>query len=68
MGVRIISLNGPTNSLRWGAWGPQSINLDVPKELGGSFLNLGFEYPKNPQNIMYHIKVNQVIEATNKFG
>ena len=68
MGVRIISLNGPTNSLRWGAWGPQSINLDVPKELGGCFLNLGFEYPKNPQNIMGHIKVNQVIEAINKFG
>jgi len=55
-----VALNGPTNSARWGLVNSSSINLDVPKKNGGGFLNLGFEYPKNPQYLMDQISVQSV--------
>jgi len=61
--AKIIALNGPTNSLRWGACGAGSINIDVPKEQGGGFLNLGFEYAKQPKPIMDLIQPQQVVDA-----
>ena len=67
VGAKIIALNGPTNSRRWGAWGSNSININVPKSKGGGFLNLGFEYPKNPKYIMDEINPQEVIYALKSF-
>ncbi|MBU3580991.1 glycosyltransferase family 9 protein [Polynucleobacter sp. AP-Capit-er-40B-B4] len=61
--VPTIALNGPTNSARWGVTNSVSKNIDVPKEHGGGFLNLGFEYPSNPQYSMNQITVQAVQAA-----
>lgn len=64
--IPTIALNGPTNSARWGVMNTVSKNIDVPKEHGGSFLNLGFEYPSNPQYSMSQITVQAVQAALNQ--
>lgn len=61
--VPTVVLNGPTNSKRWGIRGKKVINLDVLKDDGGAFLNLGFEYPKHHYYIMDKISVLSVLEA-----
>ena len=61
--VPTVVLNGPTNSARWGLINASSINLNVPKINGGGFLNLGFEYPNNPQYLMDKISVQAVCSA-----
>ena len=61
--VPTLVLNGPTNSKRWGVIGEKSKNIDVAQKDGGGFLNLGFEYPKNPKYIMNQISVQQVQSA-----
>lgn len=61
--VPTIALNGPTNSARWGVTNTTSINIDVPKEYEGGFLNLGFEYTGNPQYNMNQISVQAVQTA-----
>ena len=58
--IPTIFLNGPTDTLRWGALGSQSRNLSVTKEQGGAFLNLGFEYPRKPTYLMDKISVQKV--------
>ncbi len=58
--VPTIVLNGPTNSARWGVVNGRSLNIDVPKQDGGGFLNLGFEYPSHCPYIMNQISVQQV--------
>lgn len=60
LGCAVISLNGPTNSLRWGGIGPNTYNVNIEKIDGGAYLNLGFEYPRNALNIMHKIKYSEV--------
>lgn len=62
-GANVISLNGPTSHLRWGGVGKNVININVEKDDGGGYLNLGFEYPKNPRKIMSLISVDSVFSA-----
>lgn len=61
-GVRTIALNGPTSSLRWGALGPNVVNLDSEYERCG-FLNLGFEYEGQRLDCMEGISVERVMAA-----
>ena len=61
--VPTVVLNGPTNSRRWGIQGKNIMNLDVSKEQGGAFLSLGFEYPRNADNVMAKISCESVISA-----
>tara|TARA_B100000378_G_scaffold278246_1_gene280814 strand:+ start:2254 stop:3240 length:987 start_codon:yes stop_codon:yes gene_type:complete len=63
LGVRVISLNGPTNAERWGGVGDHVFNLNVKPEDGGGFLNLGFEYPDDAVNVMGMIVPERVLEA-----
>lgn len=58
--IPTVVLNGPTNSARWGLVNSTSRNIDVPKNLGGGFLNLGFEYPSDPKYSMDLITVQEV--------
>jgi heptosyltransferase-3 len=60
LGASVISLNGPTNSLRWGGVGANVININVGADKGGGFLNLGFEYPRLAVNVMNYIDPNDV--------
>jgi heptosyltransferase III len=60
LNVPTIALNGPTNSKRWGLLNSNSRNIDVPKQSGGGFLNLGFEYTSNSQYTMDRISVREV--------
>ena len=66
LGCHVVSLNGPTNSLRWGGIGPNTYNLNVDKDQGGAYLNLGFEYPNNAPEIMSKISHSQVLEIIHK--
>lgn len=68
LNVPTIALNGPTNADRWGIQGENTVNLNVSEAQGGAFLNLGFEYPKNPQYIMGKISVDSVLDALNDLG
>ena len=63
LGVPTIALNGPTNSRRWGLVNSNSRNIDISKQDGGGFLNLGFEYSKNSLYLMDKIGVDQVDKA-----
>jgi ADP-heptose:LPS heptosyltransferase len=63
LGTPTISLNGPTNSLRWGGRGAHVVNISVPQHDGGAYLNLGFEYPANPDYVMNKISVEEVKRA-----
>ena len=59
----LIALHGPTNYRRWGPIGANSINIAIPEEDGGAFLNLGFEYQKDSKYIMNKISVDSVIQT-----
>ena len=66
--VPTVVLNGPTSSKRWGIRGKKTMNLDVSKEQGGAFLSLGFEYPRNADNVMAKISCESVISALVDLG
>ena len=62
---RLIALHGPTSSLRWGPLHPNAISIcSEDKESG--YLNLGFEYPRNPSRCMEKISVQKVVETLNE--
>ena len=67
LGVPTIALNGPTHSIRWGVQGKNIMNLDVSKEQGGAYLNLGFEYPIDHSYLMDKISVEAVVNALTEF-
>ncbi|WHZ37723.1 glycosyltransferase family 9 protein [Sagittula sp. MA-2] len=58
----LVSLHGPTNPLRWGPLCDQAINC-VPPMGGCGYLNLGFEFPRSPQDCMGALTVDMVINA-----
>jgi ADP-heptose:LPS heptosyltransferase len=60
-GVPTLGLNGPTASARWGAIGPQAVNVDSDLP-GCGFLNLGFEYTGEREDCMEGITVQRVVE------
>lgn len=61
--IPTIALNGPTNSKRWGLVNSGSRNIDVPKQSGGGFLSLGFEYTSSSQYTMDQISVHEVMQT-----
>ncbi|WP_404310502.1 glycosyltransferase family 9 protein [Neorhodopirellula lusitana] len=65
LGAPTVSLNGPTNPDRWGPVGENSVNVNPPSGRGG-YLNLGFEYPRNPQDVMSEIEPSTVYEVIDK--
>ena len=72
--VPLVALHGPTNPDRWGPRYPGSgfkvtpIVIGPGRDKGGAYLNLGFEYPQNPQYLMNQILPQDVIEALRQFS
>lgn len=62
LGVPLVSLSGPTNARRWGPVSSTSISLESPLS-GCGYLNLGFEFPRNPPDCMKAITLDTVIAA-----
>ena len=56
----MIALHGPTNPLRWGPLSDAATVLGPLPEQGGAYLNLGFEYPRDPPDCMARIRVDDV--------
>lgn len=63
LGVKTISLNGPTSEIRWGPIGSKAISINSDLE-GAGYLNLGFEY-KDELKCMENIDLAKVLEKTN---
>ena len=63
--IPTISLNGPTNPMRWGALNKNSISL-IPQINGCNFLNLGFEYKNQREDCMHNISLLQVKNTVKK--
>jgi ADP-heptose:LPS heptosyltransferase len=66
-GVPLVGLHGPTNPRRWGPLGGQARAL-LPDEGDSAYLDLGFEYPPNAENVMRFLRVNRVLEALREMG
>lgn len=66
-GVPVIGLHGPTNPVRWGPLGPNSISL-LPEKGMRAYLNYGFEYPKNAAPSMSGISAAEVMQGLRKLG
>jgi ADP-heptose:LPS heptosyltransferase len=62
LGTSVVGLQGPTSSRRWGPIGDKSIAVDSTLN-GCGYLNLGWEYPKNPPACMEAISLGSVIHA-----
>ncbi len=58
----LIALHGPTAIKRWGPVSTNSIALG-PEQGACQYLNLGFEYPKNPPRCMEEISIEKVMLA-----
>lgn len=63
----LVALHGPTNPLRWGPAGSSAKSL-LPDAGNFAYLNLGFEYPENADNIMRNLPVSKVLSALESFG
>ena len=62
LGSCVVGLQGPTSSKRWGPVGERTIAVDSTlKECG--YLNLGWEYPKNPPACMEAVSFECVVDA-----
>jgi heptosyltransferase I len=62
LGSSVVGLQGPTSSRRWGPIGEKSIAVDSTLKACG-YLNLGWEYPKNPPACMEAISLESVVHA-----
>lgn len=62
VGAPTIALNGPTSARRWGAIGPNVVNVDSDLP-GCGYLNLGFEYEGRRIDCMLGIGVERVAAA-----
>jgi len=62
LGSPTLSLNGPTANHRWGPVGICVMGIG-PADGSGGYLNLGFEFEGQPQDVMLRIAVDQAIEA-----
>ena len=64
IGVKVIALNGPTSTNRWGAIGKYVINFRSTYECSPC-LSLGFEYACKAGGCMTRIRVDDIKEAAN---
>jgi ADP-heptose:LPS heptosyltransferase len=62
LGCPVVGLHGPTSSKRWGPVGEKSIAVDSTLN-GSGYLNLGWDYPKNPPACMDGVKLESVVDA-----
>jgi len=62
LGSSVVALHGPTFSKRWGPVGEKSIAVDSTLN-GCGYLNLGWDYPKNPPACMEAISLESVVHA-----
>lgn len=62
LGVRTVSINGPTAPHRWGPIGARVINVN-PSDGSGGFLDLGFEYGRRTKTVMDKISVEEVLQG-----
>ncbi len=63
LGIPVVALNGPTNEKRWGAVGPNVVNISVTRDDGGAYLHLGAEYHGRKESVMSKISVFRVEQA-----
>lgn len=66
-GAPVVALNGPTNPLRWGPLGPKVTNLG-PRGGRFAYLNLGFEYGTETEQVLRRLPVSDVTDALRAFG
>jgi heptosyltransferase-3 len=57
----LVALHGPTNPRRWGPIGSSAVVVGPGPAEGGAYLNLGFEYPRRPEDCMSKISVADVL-------
>jgi len=57
----LVALHGPTNPRRWGPIGDSAVVVGPGPAEGGAYLNLGFEYPRHPEDCMSKISVADVL-------
>jgi ADP-heptose:LPS heptosyltransferase len=62
LGAPTVSLNGPTAGHRWGPRGRCVAGVQ-PADGSGGYLNLGFEFPSHPEDVMGKIAVEDVMKA-----
>jgi heptosyltransferase I len=62
LGVPLVALHGPTSSKRWGPISDKAIVVDSPAP-GCGYLNLGWEYPRQPPQCMECIGYEMVRDA-----
>ena len=65
LGCKVIALNGPTSTARWGAVGKQVLNFRSTYECSPC-LSLGFEYACKAGGCMTRIKAEDVARAVGK--
>jgi heptosyltransferase I len=63
LGCNLVSLNGPTSVVRWGALNPNSISLKSCLDCSPC-IHLGFEYKCDDNDCMREITTAAVLEAT----
>ena len=62
VGVPVVGLHGPSRSLQWGAFSPNSRSIDALHPSAG-YIQFGFEDHPRAQEIMQSIPVDEVYEA-----
>ncbi|GAC1651280.1 MAG: hypothetical protein NVS9B15_11410 [Acidobacteriaceae bacterium] len=62
LGAPTLSLNGPTNNVRWGPVGPHAIGVQSAGE-GCGYLHFGFEMAAGAADCMERISVEMVLSA-----
>ncbi|MDR2573321.1 MAG: glycosyltransferase family 9 protein [Desulfovibrio sp.] len=66
-GLPTVDLHGPTNPLRWGGVGPNTVSLLAPGKDTG-YLNLGFEIPEDATPSLHRLTVEDVLYALRGLG
>ena len=67
LGTPTLSLNGPTAGHRWGPWGRRVRGI-APLDGSGGYLHLGFEFDRQPEDVMQRITVDQAVAAATELG
>ncbi len=62
-GAPTLGLNGPTANHRWGPIGRCALGIG-PADGSGGYLNLGFEYAGQPEDVMTRVTVAQAVTAS----
>ena len=65
MDVPLVALHGPTSARRWGPLGPRAVALESPCQ-GCGYLDLGFEYKRQPRHCMDAISYRMVRDACDR--